>query len=66
VGYFNILKPSGSYSDPPATTVIHCLFCIYRFRMILTVNSDHFLKQHQPLDLCDGEELFSLQYGLIS
>jgi hypothetical protein len=27
--------------------------------MILTLNSDYFLKQHQPVDLCNGEVLRS-------
>jgi hypothetical protein len=25
--------------------------------MVLTINSDYFLKQRQPVDLCDGEVL---------
>jgi hypothetical protein len=33
---------------------------IYSFRMILRINSDHFLKQHQPVDLCNGEVWCSL------
>jgi hypothetical protein len=28
--------------------------------MVLTVNSDYFLKQHQPVDLCNGEVCCSL------
>jgi hypothetical protein len=31
--------------------------CICRFFNILSVNSDYFLKQHQPVYLCNGEEL---------
>jgi hypothetical protein len=31
-------------------TPVLCLF-----RMILTVNSDYFLKQRYPVDLCNGE-----------
>jgi hypothetical protein len=31
--------------------------CIYFFRMILRLNSDYFPKQHQPVDLCNGEVL---------
>jgi hypothetical protein len=31
--------------------------CIYRFHTILTVNCDNFLKQHEPVDLCNGEVL---------
>jgi hypothetical protein len=30
---------------PHSITVSNSAFCIYGFRMILTVNSDHFLKQ---------------------
>jgi hypothetical protein len=33
----------------------------HEFHMIL-----YFLKQHQPVDLCNGEVLFSLRYGLNS
>jgi hypothetical protein len=29
--------------------------CIYMFRMILTINSDYFLKQDYPSGLCSGE-----------
>jgi hypothetical protein len=32
-------------------------FCIYLFRMILIINSDYFLKQRQPVDLCNCEVL---------
>jgi hypothetical protein len=32
-------------------------FCIYGFRMILTVNCDYLLEQREPVDLCDGEVL---------
>jgi hypothetical protein len=28
---------------------------VFEFRMILNVNSDYFLKQRQPVDLCNGE-----------
>jgi hypothetical protein len=31
---------------PPALTITNVAFCIYGFRMILCVSSDHFLKQH--------------------
>jgi hypothetical protein len=36
--------------------------------MILTVNGDYFLKQRQPVDLCNGEELcfFPLLFVLLS
>jgi hypothetical protein len=30
------------------------LYILFVFRMILTINSDHFPKQHQPVDLCNG------------
>jgi hypothetical protein len=40
------------------------LFILYFvFRMILTLNCDYFLKQRKPVDLRNGEELFSLRYG---
>jgi hypothetical protein len=32
-------------------------FCIYVFHMILTINRDYFLKQHQPVNLCNGNVL---------
>jgi hypothetical protein len=35
-------------------------FCIYGPFMILSVNSDYFLKQRQPVDLCNGEVWCSL------
>jgi hypothetical protein len=35
---------------PPTVRIINAAFCIYRFRMILTVNRDYFLKLHQPDD----------------
>jgi hypothetical protein len=40
----NPLKPSDNYI-PPALTVSNFTFYIYVFRMILTANSDYFLKQ---------------------
>jgi hypothetical protein len=40
-----------------ALTVCNSAFCIYGFRMVLTVNSDYFLKQHYQVDLCNGEVL---------
>jgi hypothetical protein len=34
-----------NYYVPPYLTITKSAFCIYVFRMILTVNSDYFLKQ---------------------
>jgi hypothetical protein len=36
----NPLKPNGNYMSH----LLNSSFCIYGFRMILTVNSDYFLK----------------------
>jgi hypothetical protein len=35
---------------------------MYVFRMILSVISDYFLKQRQPVDLCNGE-VFCFPWG---
>jgi hypothetical protein len=51
---FNPLKPSGNYA-PSALTINNSAFCIYELRMILSANSDYFLKQRKPVDLCNGE-----------
>jgi hypothetical protein len=41
------LKPCGKNIYIPSTlTIIKAVFCIYLFRMILSLNSDYFLKQH--------------------
>jgi hypothetical protein len=48
------LKTSGV---PPASTINNSSFCIDGFLMILSVNSDYFLKQRFPVDLCNGEVL---------
>jgi hypothetical protein len=40
---FNPLKPSGNYI-PHALTIGNSAFCIYGFCVILTANSDYFLK----------------------
>jgi hypothetical protein len=37
-------------------------FCIHGFHTILSINSDYFLKQRQPVDLCNGEVLCFLAY----
>jgi hypothetical protein len=50
----------------PASIISNSLFHIYGFHIILTVNSDYFLKQRQPADLCNGEVLISLLQGLKS
>jgi hypothetical protein len=33
-------------------------YCSYEFRVILSVNSDHFPKQHKPNDRCHGNVCF--------
>jgi hypothetical protein len=40
---FNLLKPSGNYV-PSILIIFNAVFCICGFRMVLTVNSDYFLK----------------------
>jgi hypothetical protein len=36
------------------------------FRIFLSVNSDYFPKQHEPVDICNGEVFFFiLRYNLI-
>jgi hypothetical protein len=41
------LKPTFNYENVPyALTISSCAFCIHGFRMILSVNSDYFLKQY--------------------
>jgi hypothetical protein len=50
------LKPSVKYMSHLLQQSVTS-FCIYVFRMILTVNSDYFLKQRQLADLCNGEVL---------
>jgi hypothetical protein len=40
---FNLLKPSGNYVSS-ILIVFNAVFCICGFRMVLTVNSDYFLK----------------------
>jgi hypothetical protein len=45
---------------PAALTISKSELCVYGFCTILAVNSDYFLKQHYPVDLCNGEVLFSL------
>jgi hypothetical protein len=40
----NLLKPNGNYMYHPLQQSVTA-FCFYEFCMILTVNSDYFLKQ---------------------
>jgi hypothetical protein len=40
----NTLKRNGKYNVPSASAVSKSSFCVYAFRMILTVNSCYFLK----------------------
>jgi hypothetical protein len=55
----NPLNPSGHYV-PAIFRVCKAVFYIYGFCVILTVNSDYFLKQHQSADLCNGDVCCSL------
>jgi uncharacterized protein with PQ loop repeat len=41
----------------PALTISNSSFCIYVFHMIIRINIDYFLKQHQPVNLCNAEVL---------
>jgi hypothetical protein len=47
---FNPSKPNGNYMYHPAISISNDVFCIYGSRMILSVNSDYFLKQHLTVD----------------
>jgi D-alanyl-lipoteichoic acid acyltransferase DltB (MBOAT superfamily) len=53
--YFNPLKHNGNYMPHlvQQSTTLHFVFM--GFRMILNANRDYFFKQHQPVDLCNGE-----------
>jgi hypothetical protein len=59
--YYPILNPSNPGVNyglcTTALTINNSSFCIYVFRMILSINNDYFLKQHQPVDLWNGEVL---------
>jgi hypothetical protein len=48
------------YASAALTNISNPAFCIHGFFMIFNVNSDHFLKQHYPAELCSGEMLCSL------
>jgi hypothetical protein len=51
-------KPGGNYMYQIFNNWCICVLpteCIYGFHMILRVNSEYFLKQRQPVDLCNGE-----------
>jgi hypothetical protein len=54
----NSLKPSGKYL-PPVLTTNNFSLCIYDFRMIITVNSDLFLKQRYSTHLCKSKAFLS-------
>jgi hypothetical protein len=43
---FNILKPGGNYMSHLLQQSVTLYFCTYGFGMMLTINSDYFLKQH--------------------
>jgi hypothetical protein len=53
----NSLNAGGNYLYHLIQQLINFLICFYVFRVILSVNSDYFLKQRQPVDLCNGEVL---------
>jgi hypothetical protein len=54
----NSSKPGGNY-----ITRFDSYFCslrkkcFFQFHMILRVNSENFLEQHQPVDVCNGDML---------
>jgi hypothetical protein len=54
--YLNPLKPDGNYISQIYVQSV-TVFDINVSCAILTVsvNSDYFLKQHKPVDLCNGE-----------
>jgi hypothetical protein len=49
INRFNPLKPSGTLYEPPALTIGISAFCIYGFRMILSVNRDYYLNSINQL-----------------
>jgi hypothetical protein len=51
---------SPSYRDGVPTQYI----CV--FRVVLTVNSDCFPKQHYPVGICNGDVMFPVRYELLS
>jgi hypothetical protein len=55
----NHIKPSGNYIYH-TLTASNAVICIYELCMVVRVNSDYFLKQHLPTDLCNGEVWCSL------
>jgi hypothetical protein len=52
---FNPFKVKWLLYVPAPLAARGLAFCIYGFCMFLTVNSDYFLKQRYPVDLCNGE-----------
>jgi hypothetical protein len=62
-GYRKTYKKFTLFFPPATLTISNFAFCIYWFCMVLCVNRDYFQKQD---DLCNGEVLFSLWYGLNS
>jgi hypothetical protein len=54
------LTLKGRIYSPAALTISHSVFCIHEFCMILSLNGDYILEQHQPVDLCNGEVWCSL------
>jgi hypothetical protein len=57
------LKPSGNYLHHLLQELVTPHFVFMCF-VCLSEKRYYFLKQHKPVDLCNGEELFSLRYGL--
>lgn len=55
------LKPNDNYSTIFVLTISSPPFCIYAYLMILIMNSNYYLKQHQSFNPCNGEVLCSLR-----
>jgi hypothetical protein len=51
----NLLEPSDKYYIPDILTIRNAAFCNYGFCALHIVNSDYFLKQYYPVDICSGE-----------
>jgi hypothetical protein len=43
---------------PPGLTINNSTFCTYGFCVIYTVNRNYFLKQHEQVDVSNGEMCF--------
>jgi hypothetical protein len=51
---------------PVDLSVMNSVLCIYGLCVILGPNRDYSFEQHEPDDLCNGNVLFSLLYGMNS